>query len=102
MENFRQFEVGPDPFGRSWLAQFMWLQTAIAMRHSDSVDVKFRLVSGDSVTEKIVVLMHPGLIDLSEMVVYGGVLAGLLNSLLQVVFRLVELIQAEVGPAKAV
>ena len=66
MENFRQFEVGPDPFGRSWLAQFMWLQTAIAMRHSDSVDVKFSLVSGDSVTEKIVVLMHPGLIDLSE------------------------------------
>jgi len=66
MENFRQFEVGPDPFGRTWLAQFMWLQTAISLRHSDSVDAKFRLVSRDSVVEKVVVLMHPDLRSLSE------------------------------------
>ncbi len=41
MENFREFRCGPDPFGRTWQIYFKWLQTAISIRHSDSVDVKF-------------------------------------------------------------
>ncbi|MBI1787590.1 MAG: hypothetical protein HYR60_08585 [Acidobacteria bacterium] len=65
MENFREFEAGPDPFGRRWRVQFKWLQTAIALRHSDSVDVKFRLLSGQESEEKVIALMHPDLLDLS-------------------------------------
>jgi hypothetical protein len=44
MLNFREFEAGPDPFGRKFHALFQWLQTAISLRHSDTVDVKFTLV----------------------------------------------------------
>ena len=47
MRNFRQFEVGPDPFGRKWQALFKWLQTAISIRHADTVDVKFLLSDKD-------------------------------------------------------
>jgi hypothetical protein len=43
MQNFRQFEAGPDPFGRKFQVFFKWLQTAISIRHSDTVDVKFVL-----------------------------------------------------------
>ena len=43
MQNFRQFEAGPDPFGRKFQVFFKWLQTAISIRHSDTVDVKFIL-----------------------------------------------------------
>jgi hypothetical protein len=46
MENFRDFSLGPDPFGRTWRVQFKYLQTAISIRHSDSVDVCFILTSG--------------------------------------------------------
>ena len=48
MLNFRQFEVGPDPFGRKWQVLFKWMQTAISLRHSDTVDVKFVLRSDDT------------------------------------------------------
>src|SRR5436190_125353 len=65
MESFRQFEAGPDPFGRVWQVQFKWLQTAITLRHSDSVDVKFVLRSGEDKVEKTVALMHPYLLTLS-------------------------------------
>jgi hypothetical protein len=44
MLNFRQFEAGPDPFGRKFQVLFKWLQTAISLRHADAVDVKFVLV----------------------------------------------------------
>ena len=44
MLNFREFEAGPDPFGRKFQVYFKWLQTAISIRHSDTVDVKFILV----------------------------------------------------------
>jgi hypothetical protein len=44
MLNFREFEAGPDPFGRKFQALFEWLQTAISLRHADTVDVKFTLV----------------------------------------------------------
>jgi hypothetical protein len=47
MLNFRQFEAGPDPFGRKFQVLFKWLQTAISLRHSDTIDVKFILTSED-------------------------------------------------------
>ena len=66
MQNFREFEAGPDPFGRTWSVQFKWLQTAISLRHSDSVDVKFILRSDDTRAEKTIALYHPDLLELSE------------------------------------
>ena len=64
MENPRRFEVGPDPFGRNWIVEFRWLQNAISIRHNDSVDVKFQLMSGEHAEEKVVALMHPHLLEL--------------------------------------
>ena len=66
MLNFRQFEVGPDPFGRKWQVLFKWLQTAIAMRHSDTVDVKFSLRSDDTRVEKQIAMPHVDLLELSR------------------------------------
>jgi hypothetical protein len=61
MENFRDFQVGPDPFGRTWHALFKYLQTGISIRHADSVDVCF-VIEGEADearVQKIVVLSHP-------------------------------------------
>ena len=66
MESYREFDAGPDPFGRTWHVQFKWLQTAISLRHSDSVDVKFILRSDDTKLEKTIALMHPYLLELSD------------------------------------
>ena len=66
MQSFRDFQAGPDPFGRTWQVKFKWLQTAISLRHSDSVDVKFVLSSDDTKIEKTIALMHPDLLVLSE------------------------------------
>ena len=66
MNNFREFEAGPDPFGRTWRVEFKWLLTAISLRHSDSVDVKFVLRSDDTKVEKIIALRHPDLLELSR------------------------------------
>lgn len=66
MSNYRQFQAGPDPFGRTWNVNFVWLQTAIAIRHCDSVDVKFALDDGEYREEKVIALMHPWLLDLSK------------------------------------
>lgn len=71
LENFRRFEVGPDPFGRTWQVEYRWLQNAISIRHSDSVDVKFQLIRGEQVEEKVVSLMHPHLLDLSRNTGHG-------------------------------
>ena len=65
-DNFRHFTVGPDPAGRTWQVDFLWLQTAVSIRHSDSIDVKFLLASGDTRIEKVVSLRHPDLLDLSR------------------------------------
>ncbi len=67
MLNFRQFEAGPDPFGRTFQVLFKWLQTAISIRHADTVDVKFILVddSGQR-TEKTIALPHPDLLRVSH------------------------------------
>jgi hypothetical protein len=66
MQNFREFDVGPDPFGRTWHVEFKWLLTAISLRHSDSVDVKFILRSDDTKVAKTIALRHPDLLELSE------------------------------------
>lgn len=63
----RRFTVGPDLFGKTWTADFAWLQTAISIRHSDSVDVKFFLDDGEHGTEKVIALMHPDLLELSRV-----------------------------------
>jgi hypothetical protein len=65
MQNFRHFRAGPDPFGRAWQVDLLWLQTAVAIRHSDSIDVKFLLSDGDARIEKVVSLRHPDLLALS-------------------------------------
>ena len=63
MENFRDFEAGPDPFGRTWQAHFKYLQTAISIRNSDSIDVCFVLTSGEERLERTVVIQHADLRD---------------------------------------
>jgi len=66
MENFRQFEAGPDPFGRMWKVEFKWLQTAISLRHSDTVDVKFVLHDGEERSQKTIAMPHVYLLELSK------------------------------------
>ncbi len=67
MLNFRQFEAGPDPFGRKFQVFFKWLQTAISLRHADTVDVKFVLEDEDGgKTEKTIALPHPDLLRVSR------------------------------------
>ncbi len=63
MLNFRQFDAGPDPFGRKFQVFFKWMQTAISLRHSDTVDVRFILVEegGGSPVEKTIALPHADL-----------------------------------------
>lgn len=58
MSNFRVFQAGPDPRGRLWQVEFLWLQTAISIRHSDTVDVKFLLEGGEERLEKVIALPH--------------------------------------------
>jgi hypothetical protein len=71
MLNFRQFEAGPDPFGRKFQVYFKWLQTAISIRHADTVDVKFVLTTEDeagqtSRSEKTIALEHADLLKVSR------------------------------------
>src|SRR5438128_1592301 len=66
MLDFRQFTAGPDPFGRTFQVLLKWMQTAISIRHSDTVDVKFILSAGDSRTEKDIALPHADLLKLSQ------------------------------------
>jgi hypothetical protein len=66
MDNPREFQAGPDPFGRTWQVKFLWQQTAISIRHSDSVDVKFLLSDGEVTEEKVIALPHPLLLELSR------------------------------------
>ncbi len=66
-ENYRRFEAGPDPFGRIWQVEFRWLQTAISIRHADTVDVKFVLWTvGEEKQEKVIALPNPRLLELSR------------------------------------
>src|SRR5437764_6104088 len=64
---FREFDAGPDPFGRKFHVLFKWLQTAISLRHSDTVDVKFVLVDEDGgAAEKTIALPHADLLQVSR------------------------------------
>ena len=66
-ENSRRFEAGPDPFGRLWQVEFRWLQTAISIRHADTVDVKFFIWTKDEERqERVLALSHPDLLSLSR------------------------------------
>ena len=65
IENFRRFEVA-DPFGRTWIVEYRWLQNGISIRHSDTVDVKFLLIRGEDVEEKVIALNHPDLLTISR------------------------------------
>lgn len=65
-ENFRRFQAGPDPFGRTWEVEFRWLQTGISIRHADTVDVKFVVwTEGEPKQEKVIALSHPDLLALA-------------------------------------
>ncbi|MEP7352274.1 MAG: hypothetical protein ABI824_03495 [Acidobacteriota bacterium] len=74
LENFRRFQAGPDPFGRTWEVEYRWLQTGISIRHADTVDVKFIVwTSADSdpadqepKQEKVIAMSHPALLELSK------------------------------------
>lgn len=71
-ESFRQFDAGPDPFGRRWNVKFRWLQTAISIRHADAVDVKFYLACEDGTSEeKIISLSHTLLLNLARQLGRG-------------------------------
>jgi len=67
MLQFREFDAGPDPFGRKYHVLFKWLQTAISLRHSDTVDVKFIVLDEDGVrAEKVIAIQHPDLLRVSR------------------------------------
>lgn len=66
IDNFRQFQAGPDPFGRTYQVEFRWQQNAISIRHSDGVDVKFQIALGEDLEEKVIALPHPELLKLTE------------------------------------
>jgi hypothetical protein len=66
IDNFRRFDVGPDPFGRRWTVEYRWLQNGISIRGADTVDVKFQLFRGEDMEEKVIALSHPALLELSR------------------------------------
>jgi len=69
LDNFREFQVSPDPFGRTWQVHFRWLQTGISIRHADTVDVKFGIsTGGEAFEERVVALPHPALLQVSQKV----------------------------------
>ena len=63
--NYRDFEAGPDPFGRMWNVEFLWQQNAISIRHADTIDCKFVVADGVNRDEKVVAVPHPLLLKLS-------------------------------------
>jgi hypothetical protein len=66
MLSFRQFQAGPDPLGRTYQIYFKWLQTAISLRHSDTVDVKFVLEIEGVREEKTISIEHARLLELGH------------------------------------
>lgn len=69
LQNFREFQAGPDPFGRTWHVHFSWLQTGISIRHADTVDVKFAAApEGEQFEERVIALPHPVLLVVSDNV----------------------------------
>ncbi len=67
LDNFREFQAGPDPFGRMWQVHLNWLQTGISIRHADTVDVKFAIsTGGEPFEERVIALPHPALLALGK------------------------------------
>jgi len=67
MISYREFEAGPDPFGRKFQVMFKWLQTAISIRMADTVDVKFILEDENGArTEKTIALPNADLLRVSR------------------------------------
>jgi hypothetical protein len=67
LENFREFQAGPDPFGRMWQVHLNWLQTGISIRHADTVDVKFGIsTTGEPFEERVIAMTNPLLLVLSK------------------------------------
>ncbi len=66
IENFRSFETGPDPFGRSWKLCFLWQQNGISIRHADTIDVKWELECEGEKRDLVVALPHPLLLALAK------------------------------------
>ena len=65
--NFRRFQAGPDPFGRTWEVEFRWQQNGISIRHADTVDVKFDVWTSDEPPqERVIALRHPELLEISR------------------------------------
>ena len=65
-ENFRLFQAGPDPFGRTYQVTFRWQQNAISIRHSDSVDVKFEISHAEDIEEKVIAIPLPDVLELAN------------------------------------
>jgi hypothetical protein len=66
MLNYRQFDAGPDPFGRTIHVFFKFQQNGISIRHADTVDVKFILEEdGGPRNEKVIALRHAELVRIS-------------------------------------
>jgi hypothetical protein len=67
MFSYREFEAGPDPFGRKFHVYLKWLQTAISIRHADTVDVRFVLTDeSGALNEKTIALPHADLLGVSH------------------------------------
>ena len=66
MLNFREFQAGPDPFGRTYNVQLKWMQTAISIRHSDTIDVKFILRTDGETSQKTIAMQHADLLKLAR------------------------------------
>lgn len=67
MLNYREFDAGPDPFGRKFHVLFQWSQNGISIRHADTVDNKFTLEEeGGGRTEKTIALQHADLVRLAK------------------------------------
>jgi len=57
--NYREFKTQSTLTGQDYQCRFVYLQTAISLRHSDTVDVKFR-VNGEGV---VVALPHTAWVE---------------------------------------
>src|SRR4051794_3615074 len=66
MLNYREFEAGPDPFGRKFRVLFKWQQNGISIRHADTVDVKFVIdEEGGERGEKTIAVQHADVVRLA-------------------------------------
>lgn len=63
--NVRDFEC-VDPFGCTWQVKFLWHQVGIAIRHADTIDCKFHLVSDDEAVDKVIAIEHVQLLELAR------------------------------------